>query len=156
LVGSALLDTNVLVYAAYRKSALYLPAAELVARGLRKRGLYCIAPQNLVEFAAATTRRRQGETPLSPDEVARITDTLYRSRTLTKIYPRRATVSRMIREGVALGIYGSAWYDLFLAVTMRDAKVRVIITEDIRHLQRFPFLTARRIEEALESEGSVP
>src|SRR5262249_10951319 len=145
----ALLDTNVLVYAAYRQSPLYGPAAELLARGLRERGLYCIAPQNLVEFAAVTTRRRHGATALSSDDVARMTDLLYRSRTLTKIYPQRATVSRMIREGVALGIYGSAWYDLFLAMTMRDADVRVIITEDVRHFQKFPFLAARRIEEAL-------
>ncbi len=148
-MATALLDTNVLVHAAYRKSELYHPAAELLARGLRQRGLYCITPQNLVEFAAVTTRRRQGESPLSSGDVERITDVLYRSRMLTKIHPRRGTASRMIREGIALGIYGSAWYDLFLATTMREANVRVIITEDVRHFQRFPFLTARRIEEAL-------
>jgi predicted nucleic acid-binding protein len=146
----ALLDTNVLVYAAYERGPLHEPAARLVDRGLRKRGQYCIAPQNLVEFAAVTTRRRPGVAPLSAAKVEQICDLLYRSRTLAKIYPRRGTVMRAIRQGEALGIYGSAWYDLFLVATMRDARVGVIVTEDAKHFQRFPFLTVLRIEEAAE------
>jgi predicted nucleic acid-binding protein len=144
-----LLDTNVLVYAAYRRSPLHPPAAELLQRGLRQRGLYCISAQNLVEFAAVTTRRRHGETAIPAEEVARMTDLLYRSRTLTKIHARRGTVIRALREGIHLSIYGSAWYDLFLAMIMRDANVGTIITEDVAHFQRFPFLIAKRIEEAV-------
>lgn len=146
-----LLDANVLVYAAYRRSALHQPAAELLARGLRHRGQYCIAPQILIEFAAVTTRRRRDETPLPLEDVVRMTDRLYRSRTLAKIYPRRGTALRAIREGAALGIYGSAWYDLFLAVTMRDAGVRDIITENVSDFRRFPFVTARSIQEAVNN-----
>ncbi|HEV3262586.1 MAG TPA: type II toxin-antitoxin system VapC family toxin [Gemmataceae bacterium] len=148
-MAPALLDTNVLVHAVYQRSALHAAAAELVDRGLRRRGLYCIAPQNLVEFAAVVTRPRLVEVALAGADVARITDLLYRSRKLAKIYPRRATVARTVRQGAALGISGPAWYDLFLAVTMVDAGVSVIITEDIGDFRRFPFIAPRGIRDAL-------
>lgn len=146
-MAPTLLDTNVLVYAIYRRSPLHDPAALLVDRGLKQRGLYCVAPQNLIEFAAVTTRRRAGDHPLAGEEVLRVTDLLYRSRTLTKIYPRRGTVARAMAEGAQLGVSGAAWYDLFLALTMRDAGVRRIITENVSDFERLPFVDARRIAE---------
>lgn len=148
-MDAELLDTNVLVHAAYRRSPLHVPAAQLVERALHERGAYCIAPQNLIEFAAVVTRRRAGQTPMAAEAVNRMTDLLYRSRTLRKIYQRRSTVMRAIREGVVLGIHGPTWYDLFLAVTMRDAGVRVIITENVADFLKFPFVTPRTIEEAV-------
>ncbi len=148
-MGPALLDTNVLVYAAYRRSPFHAPAAILIDRGLAQRGLYCIAPQNLVEFAAVVTRRRPTDHPFPADEVLRITDLLYRSRTLTKIYPQRGTVARALNEGSRLGISGAAWYDLFLALTMRDAGVSNIITENVSDFAQFPFVTARTISEGI-------
>ncbi len=80
--------------------------------------------------------------------MTRIVNLLYRSRKLGKVYPQRGTVMRAVREGAALGITGPAWYDLFLAVTMRDAGVEVIITENVDDFKRVPFVTARRIAEA--------
>ena len=148
-MATALLDTNVLVYATYSRSPLHVEAATLVDRSLRQRGLFCIAPQNLIEFAAVVTRRRTGDTPLPPQEVLRITDLLYRSRTLAKIYAQRGTAARAMREGSSLGIAGSAWFDLFLAMTMRDAGVRVVVTENKVDFERFPFVTARSISEAI-------
>jgi predicted nucleic acid-binding protein len=150
---ASLLDTNVLIYAAYRDSPFYEPAAALVERGLSERGLYCVAPQNLVEFAAVTTRRRPHDQPLPVEDVIRITDLIYRSRSLVKIYPQRGTVARAMKEGGRLRVWGAAWYDLFLAVTMRDAGVRVIITENFSDFERFPFVIARRISESAEPRG---
>jgi predicted nucleic acid-binding protein len=147
-MAPALLDTNVLVYAAYRRSPLHASSAMLVDRALRQRGLFCIAPQNLVEFSAVVTRRRPSDHPLPAEDVLRMTDLLYRSRTLTKIYPRRGTVARAMNEGARLGIFGPVWYDLFLALTMRDAGVRVIISENVSDFEQFPFVVARRIAEA--------
>jgi predicted nucleic acid-binding protein len=151
-MAPALLDTNVLVYAAYRRSPLHEAAATLVDRGLRQRGLYCIAPQNLVEFAAVVTRRRRNEVPLPAETIVSISETLYRSRSLTKIYPRRGTILRAIRDGNSLGIFGSAWYDLFLAWTMRDAGVRAIVTENTTDFARIPFVNACGIEKAVEKQ----
>jgi predicted nucleic acid-binding protein len=144
----ALLDTNVLVHAGYRDSPLHAAAAALVDRALRRRGQYCIAPQNLVEFMAVVTRGRLVHPAMTPEEAARMGEFLYRSRRLSKIYPSRGTVLRSIREGRKLQIAGAAWYDLFLAVTMRESAVKQIITENIRDFERFPFIQARPIIEA--------
>ena len=146
---TALLDTNVLVHAAGVTARFHAAAAELVDRGLRQRDRYCIAPQNLVEFAAVVTKPRVVQKPMSPSEMSRMADILYRSRRLTKIYPQRATVMRAIRQGDALSINGPLWYDLFLAATMRDAGVRRIITDNTADFDRFPFVTAVRIEDAV-------
>lgn len=143
----ALLDTNVLVYAAYQDAPLHAEAARLVERGLRSRGVYCIAPQNLVEFAAVVTRPRLVSPPLASSEVARMTDLLYRSRRLGKIYPSRATVARAMRQGGVLGISGPRWYDLFLAMTMADNRVNVIVTDNVKDFRFLPFIEARAISE---------
>ena len=148
-MAAALLDTNVLVHAGYRDSPLHSAAAMLVDRGLRKRGLYCLAPQNLTEFAAVVTRGRLVQPAMTPEEAARMGELLYRSRRLTKIYPSRGTVLRSIREGRMLRVTGPAWYDLFLAVTMREAGVNVIVTENVRDFAKFPFIVARSISEAI-------
>ena len=141
----ALLDTNVFVYAMYRKSTLHAAAAQLVDRALRERGRYCIAPQNLIEFVAVVTRSRFVDPPLTPIEAGRVASLLYHSRRLTKIYPRRGTVVRAIEEGAARGLTGPAWYDLFLAMTMRDAGVFRVVTENIEDFRKFRFIAAQRI-----------
>ena len=148
----ALLDTNVLVHASYRGSPLHAAAAQLVDRGLRENRAFCISPQVLVEFAAVATRKRFVNPPLSGDEVLKKTDLLYRSRRLVKLYPARGTVMRAIRAGVALGVTGPRWYDLFLAVTMREAGVTTIVTEDFTHFSGFGFLNVLHIQEASEQE----
>jgi len=62
-----------------------------------------------------------------------------------KIYPRRGTVARAMAEGAELGVSGAAWYDLFLALTMRDAGVRTIVTENVTDFEQLRFITAQRI-----------
>jgi len=147
-MAEALLDTNVLVHAAYRDSPFHPAAAALVDRGLRRKGLYCLAPQNLTEFMAVVTRGRFVEPAMTPEEVTQKAEILYRSRRLRKIYPSRGTILRSIREGRKLRVTGPAWYDLFLAVTMREARVNEVITENIRDFAKFPFIEARPITEA--------
>ena len=120
----ALLDTNVLVHAANLDSPLHREAASLVDRGLHQRGLFCVAPQNLVEFAAVLSRPRLAVVPPPLAEILRVTALFYGSRRLAKIYPRRGTVIRAMREGAHLGVKGPLWYDLFLAVTMRRSEER--------------------------------
>jgi predicted nucleic acid-binding protein len=125
-----------------------MAASELVNRGLRDRGVYCISPQNLVEFAAVVTRERFVSPPMEATDVIRITALLFKSRSLGKIYPKRATVLRAIRAGTQLGLKGPRWYDIFLAQTMQDAGVEVIVTEDVLHFRQIPFVSVRSIREA--------
>jgi predicted nucleic acid-binding protein len=144
----ALLDTNVLVHAAYRDTPFHDSAARLVARGLRERGSFCISPQNLIEFAAVVTRKHLVITPLNPEELQRMVKTLYESRRLAKIYPKRGTAIRAVRDGAALGFTGPQWYDVYLAATMRDSAIESIVTEDLETFRKIPFVTALSIGEA--------
>jgi hypothetical protein len=48
-----------------------------------------------------------------------------------------------MREGSELGVEGPAWYDLFLAITMRDAGVRELITENVSDFAGLSFLKVR-------------
>lgn len=48
-----------------------------------------------------------------------------------------------------MGTSGAAWHELFLAMTLRDARVREVITESTRDFARSPFITARRIAAAV-------
>jgi predicted nucleic acid-binding protein len=147
-MAATLLDTNVLVHAAYARAAHHSAAARLVRQGLDQPSLYCIAPQNLIEFAAVATRARFVTPPMQPEKLAQICDHLYRSRNLAKIYPRRGTVIRAIREGAAMEISGPRWYDLFLAMTMRDAGVEVIVTDNRPDFQHLHFISVKTINEA--------
>ena len=148
-MARALLDTNVLVHAANVASPLHAAAALLVARGLSESDHYCIAPQNLTEFAAVVTNARFVEKPLPPADVLRMVQELYQSRRLTKIYPKRGTVMRAARTGADKDVHGAVWYDLFLAETMRDAGVHLIVTENVTDFHPFPFITAKKIQEAV-------
>lgn len=143
----ALLDSNVLVHAAYGASPLHESAARLVDLGLRQRGRFCIAPQNIVEFMAVGTRPRDVSPPLDPADVHRMAGRLSRSRCLKKIHPKRATALRAVQEGVRLGVRGTVWYDLFLAMTMRDNGIREIVTENKSDFKAFPFIVARDIRD---------
>ena len=143
-----LLDTNVLVFAMYRESALYEASATLVDRALKERRQFCIAPQNLIEFMSVTTRSRFVTTPLDPIRASEIAEKLYKSRNLAKIYAARGTVRRALIEGRRMGFSGPVWYDLFLAQTMKDAGVRIIITDNTRDFLRFPFVTTQTIQGA--------
>lgn len=147
----ALLDTNVLIHAAFQDAPLHACAARLLDRGMKERGVYCVAAQNLVEFSAVSTRPRLVASPLQPADLNRMVTRMYRSRLLQKIYPKRAAVMRALREGVSLGFSGPAWYDLFLAVTMQEAKVFSIVTEDLKTFRRIPFVEPISIEDAVAS-----
>lgn len=144
----ALLDTNVLVHAAHAGSPLHAAAVQLVEHGLRKSDHYCITPQNLMEFAAVVTSKRFMEHPLPAADLLRMVRELYDSRRLAKIYPKRGTVMRAVQAGASRNVSGALWHDLFLAQTMRDAGVHLIITENVADFRPFPFITAKKIQEA--------
>jgi len=97
------------------------------------------------------TRSRFVDPPLSSGQAAQIAKTLYQSRRLSKIYPSRGTVIRAIREGGSLGISGPVWYDLFLAMTMQEAGVGTIVTENASDFRHMRFISTCKIQDAVKS-----
>ena len=121
-----------------------------MARGLKESHRYCVSPQNLMEFCSVVTRGKFVNPPMSAKEAARMGQILYRSRRLSKVYPKRGTVERTLELGRALGQTGTIWYDMYLACTMRDSGIRSIITENTSDFRRFPFVEVRKILEAVQ------
>ena len=144
-----LLDTNVIVHAVYKGSPLHLPAAALLTSALEQKGQFCITPQNIIEFLYVVTRGRFVDPPLEAGDAAKIANKLFKSRRLRKIYPARGTVLRAAKEGQRAGVKGTAWYDLYLAVTMRDNNIERIVTENIRDFRSLDFVAPIRIEDAV-------
>jgi predicted nucleic acid-binding protein len=85
---------------------------------------------------------------MRPENATEVASTLFRSRRFRKIYPVRGTVNRAIAEGKHIDLTGTRWYDLYLAVTMRDNRVATIVTENIRDFRALDFISAIRIQDA--------
>jgi predicted nucleic acid-binding protein len=64
----ALVDTNVLVYAADTTAAFHEPSKQLRDRGMRGELPLAISPQVLLEFFAVVTSSRRVVHPRSPEE----------------------------------------------------------------------------------------
>ncbi len=62
---TALLDTNILVYAVNEDSPFHKASIALRDKGLKGELSLCIAPQILNEFYANVTNRKQVDIPLS-------------------------------------------------------------------------------------------
>ena len=144
-----LLDTNVIVHAVYKGSPLHLPAVALLTLALEQKGQFCISPQNIIEFLSVVTRARFVDPPLDAEDAAKIASKLFKSRCLRKIYPVRGTVMRSVKEGQRVGVKGTAWYDLYLAVTMRDNDIETIVTENIRDFRALDFVSPVSIQDAV-------
>lgn len=146
-----LLDTNVLVHAACRGSPHYQDAAKILDHGLKNRGAFCVAPQNLMEFLSVTTSSRFVDPPLPAEEAHRMAAMLYQSRLLTKIYPKRGTVIRAMREGRQRDVTGARWHDVFLVATMKDSGIHSIVTENARDFSNIHGIAVKSIRNAAVS-----
>jgi predicted nucleic acid-binding protein len=66
--ATALLDANVLVYAADEASPFHHSSRDLMDRGLSGQTLLCVCPQVLIEFFAIITDSRRVKNPREPEE----------------------------------------------------------------------------------------
>jgi hypothetical protein len=88
------------------------------------------------------------EPPISAQDAYKMGQILYQSRCLSKIYPKRGTVIRTLRDGRDRKATGARWYDLFLVATMKDGKVHEIITENVKDFSNIPAITVHTISRA--------
>lgn len=123
-----LLDTNILVYAHNRASLQHDRAAAVLAEGMTRRNLYCVAPQNLMEFVSVFTDPRRCPAALPPAEGSALAIALWASRTLHKVYPQRGTLPRALALAGKLGRKGPKIFDVLLAQTMLDNRVARVMT----------------------------
>ena len=134
----ALVDTNVLVYAADTSSPVHEPSKALRDRGFRGEVPLAVAPQILMEFFAVITSPRRVSSPRSSEEARAEVEKYVGADNILTIYPDRRALDHTIdllhhhpqvtRQEI---------FDLFLVATMRANSVSRIYTYNHQHFTRF-------------------
>lgn len=137
----ALIDTNILVYAADTTAAFHEQAKRLRDRGVRGELLLAVSPQILMEFFAVITNPRRVRQPRSPAE-ARAEVEKYARSAIRKIHPGHDILDRvLILLQQHPTISRQDIFDLFLVATMQTNGVTRIYTYNREHFTPFPDMT---------------
>jgi predicted nucleic acid-binding protein len=134
----ALLDTNILVYAADETSAFHVPAKEIRDRGVQGDIPVAVSPQILFEFFAVITNPRRVTQPRSPQEAREEMEKYLHAAAVHKIYPGEDITERVLtllqqhpqitRQDI---------FDCLLVATMQSNGIRRIYTYNQQHFTPF-------------------
>lgn len=134
----ALLDTNILVYAADELSEFHIPSKQLRDRGMQGDLPVAVSPQVLFEFFAVITNPRRVTQPRSPQEAREEMEKYFRAATIRKIYPSNDIVERML---TLLQQYPQITrqdiFDCTLVAMMQTNRVKRIYTYNRQHFTPF-------------------
>ena len=138
----ALIDTNVLVYAADATSTFHEPALQLRERGFQGEIPLVISPQVLMEFFAVITNPRRVQSPRSSQEATAEVEKYLRSTTIRTIY----TGDDILEQVLSLlqqhpQVARQEIFDLYLVATMLTNSVTRIYTYNQQHFSRFAGIT---------------
>jgi predicted nucleic acid-binding protein len=134
----AVLDTNILVYAADEASEFHVPAKEIRDRGVQGDVLEAISPQSLFAFFAVITNPRRVMQPRSPQEAREEMEKYLQAPTMRQIYPGEDIVNRVLtllqqhpqitRQDI---------FDCTLVATMQTNGIKHIYTYNRQHFTLF-------------------
>jgi predicted nucleic acid-binding protein len=132
-----LIDSNVLLRSLHPGHAHYALAENAISKLRLGNETLCIAPQNLVEFWAVSTRPRN-DSGLGLT-VARAATEMANLRRLFRLLPYSPDVlEAWQRIVIAHGITGKQTHDAHLVAIMQAYAVTNVLTFDVRHFSRFP------------------
>lgn len=139
---TALVDTNVLVYAADGTSPFHRQSRDLRDRGLRGEIPLCIFPQIFSEFFAVTTDPRRVTNPRTQQEaIAEIRKYLNEEHLLT-LYPGPDIIEIMLDLLLRYEIKRQEIFDLQLVATMLSNNIKRIYTFNRGHFEKFTEIEA--------------
>jgi toxin-antitoxin system PIN domain toxin len=133
----ALLDTNVLVYAADDTAPQREAARRLINQGTREELFLCVTPQVMCEFFAVITDPRRVGTPWNREKAIGAIDRYIRSRRIMKIYPTVDTLERMVDLLREHDIVRQDIFDLHLVATMLSNSITRLYTYNRADFSRF-------------------
>ena len=134
----ALVDTNVLVYAADTSSSFHERSRQLRDRGCRGDVPLVVTPQVLMACFAVLTSPRRVSSPRASEEARAEVEQYVRADHILKIYPESTALDRTVEllhhhPQVAR----QEIFDLFLVATMMANGVTRISTYNPQHFTRF-------------------
>lgn len=134
----ALVDTNILVYAADSTAQFHEPCRQLRERGIRGEISLAVSPQVLTEFFAVVTNPRRVANPRSPEEARSEVERYVNTARIHKIYPGSDIMDRaldLLQQHPR--VRGPEVFDLFLVATMLSSGVTRIYSYNQQHFSRF-------------------
>src|SRR5262249_32347809 len=134
----AVLDTNILVYAADEASEFHFPAKTIRDRGVQGDIAVAVSPQILFEFFAVITNPRRVTQPRTPQEARAEMEKYLHASAIRKIYPGEDIVTRVLtllqqhpeitRQDI---------FDCTLVATMQANGIKRIYTYNRQHFTPF-------------------
>jgi predicted nucleic acid-binding protein len=134
---TALLDTNVLVYAADETSPYYRASKNLRDSGLRGEISLCIFPQILSEFFAVITNPKRVSNPRTQEEAVAEMERYIRAKYLLKVFPGPDALDITL---ALLGRYAVTRHEIFdvqLVAAMLSNDLTRIYTFNRNHFSKF-------------------
>jgi len=125
---TALVDTNVLIYAADETSPFHQAAKELRDKGVKGDIALCICPQLLSEFYAVITDPRRTAQPRSSQEASSEIEKYLLHENLLKIYPVAGVIEKLLELLKRYNIKKQDIFDTHLVATMLINEVTRIYT----------------------------
>lgn len=137
----ALLDTNILVYAADTSSLFHEDSLLLREKGLKGELSFCICPQTLTEFFAIVTDSKRVSKPRTQKEALEEIEKYLSSKTILKIYPGPEVIETMINLLKKYKVTKQKIFDLQLVATMLSNNVTQIYTYNKGDFSKFEEIT---------------
>ena len=133
----ALLDTNMLVYAADTTSPFHLSAKTLRDKGVAGKSSLCVCPQVLNEFFAVVTDSKRVGSPRSQEEALLEIEKYHRSSNILKIFPGPQVIAKTLDLLKQYSTTRQAIFDLHLVATMLSNNVTRLYTYNRDHFTKF-------------------
>lgn len=138
----ALLDTNVLVYAADETSSFHQPSKTLRDKGLSGKISLCVFPQILSEFFAIITDTKRVSNPRNQQEAIAEVEKYVNAKQILKFYPGPDIIEIMLGLLKRYEIRKQEIFDLQLVATMLSNDITRIYTFNQNHFSRFEEIEA--------------
>jgi len=133
----ALIDTNVLVYAADKTSPFHQPAKILRNKGVDGKTSLCVCPQVLNEFFAIVTDPKRVGSPRSQEEALLEIEKYHRSGNILKIFPGPDVVEKTLGLLKRYNTTKQGIFDLYLVATMLSNNITRLYTYNQGHFTKF-------------------
>jgi len=133
----ALLDTNILVYAADDSSPFHAPSQKLRDKGLAGEITLCLCPQILTEFYAVITDSKRVTNPREPAEAIAEIKKYLSAKSMLKIYPGDGITEKMLELLEKYQVTRQSIFDVQLVATMLSHGITKIYTYNQEHFTKF-------------------
>lgn len=134
---AALIDTNVLVYAADKSSPFHEASKDLRDRGLKGEISLCLFPQILCEFFAIVTDRKRVSSPRSQEVALAEIEKYLEAGSIQKLYPGPDILNIICELLKHYPVRKQEIFDLQLVATMLSNDINRIYTHNVDDFRKF-------------------